>query len=58
MTHRRKLLQNIGIGRRSGLGFLEDWKLQLFEQDAGKLARRVEVYFHPSDSRNLLVQAP
>ena len=43
VTHGCELLQHIGVGRRPGLGLLEDLQLLLFEQDGGELAGRVEV---------------
>src|SRR6476620_12640697 len=43
MSHRRKLLENIRICGRTGLGFLQDWKLMLLEQNGGKLPWRIEV---------------
>ena len=43
VAHGGQLLQHIGVGRRPGLGLLEDRQLVLFEQDGGELAGRVEV---------------
>ena len=43
MAHLRQLLEYVRIGRRAGLGFLENRQLELFEEDHGQLFRAVEI---------------
>ena len=56
VPHGRELLQHVGIGRRAGLGLLQHRQLMLLEQDAGQLARRIEVQVGARNPGNLLFQ--
>ena len=56
VSHGGKLLQHVGIGRGTGLGFLQHRQLVLLEQDAGQLAGRVDVQVGAGHSRDLLFQ--